>query len=260
MASINEDPTSFGQTAGSDLRVLVAEDNRVNQEVARRALESAHCWVDIAPDGAAAVRMFQDSCYDLILMDCSMPRLDGYGATAAIRDLERATGEHVPIVALTADAAAGNRDRCLTAGMDDFLPKPVRPAALRGLMSLWCGTILAEPEILRRAPSPRYSPVAAGRRLDSQIAEAFLGQAPGDLETIKQALADSDPVRLSRAAHRMKSSCAVVGSPNGESLCRALEVQGKSHDLQGAASLVASLELEMVALGSRLGRHLQVAA
>jgi len=107
------------------LRVLVAEDNVVNQRVATLLLERLGCLVDIARDGAQAVEMWSHRTYDVVLMDCQMPEKDGFEATAAIRRAERGTGTHIPIIAMTANAMTGDRERCLRAGMDSYLSKPV---------------------------------------------------------------------------------------------------------------------------------------
>ncbi len=121
-------------------RVLVAEDNLVNQEVALAMLESWGCEGLVAETGAAAVDMIQRETFDVILMDCQMPVMDGYQATAEIRRLairQRSTGRPVPIIALTANAMPGDRDRCLAAGMDDFLHKPFREHELRAVVATW---------------------------------------------------------------------------------------------------------------------------
>ena len=126
------------------LRVLVAEDVPVNQILVRRLLEKFGCQVSVAPDGRAAVEAFRDGGFDLILMDCSMPEMDGFDATRSIRAIESGREEtddsswrHVPIVALTANAMTGDRDRCLEAGMDDFLSKPIHVDDLRAALEKW---------------------------------------------------------------------------------------------------------------------------
>lgn len=118
-------------------RVLVAEDNPVNQIVATKMLEKLGCAVDMATNGEEAIAHVQRHVYDLILMDCQMPVLDGFAATAAIRERERAFARHTPIIALTANAMLGDRERCLAAGMDDYLSKPLEPAKLRGVLDRW---------------------------------------------------------------------------------------------------------------------------
>ncbi|MEZ4649277.1 MAG: response regulator [Candidatus Eisenbacteria bacterium] len=120
----------------SRIRVLVAEDNVVNQKVARRMLESLGCTVEIVGDGQEAVTRTGQASFDLILMDCRMPEVDGYTATAAIRKRE-GRRRRTPIVALTANAMAGDREHCLAAGMDDYLSKPIRPEELAMVLDKW---------------------------------------------------------------------------------------------------------------------------
>ena len=117
------------RTAGP-LAVLLAEDNVVNQKLATRLLEKMGHRVMLAANGAEAVRLHGSSQFDLILMDVQMPEMNGFEATAQIRDREKRTGDHIPIVALTAHAMQGDRDRCLAAGMDDYLSKPLNANAL----------------------------------------------------------------------------------------------------------------------------------
>lgn len=119
-------PSSNGKCA---VRLLLAEDNLINQQVAIAMLASGGYHVDTVPDGAAAVRAVADRRYDAILMDCQMPKLSGYDATAAIRARER-LGQHIPIIAMTAGARPEDRERCLAAGMDSYLSKPVSKDAL----------------------------------------------------------------------------------------------------------------------------------
>jgi CheY-like chemotaxis protein len=127
------------QGAFSFARVLVAEDNAINLKLAKRMLEKVGCRVDAAANGAEAVRMWQEFAYDVIFMDCQMPEMDGYEATEAIRRLERkhVPAKHTLIIALTANAMKGDRERCLAAGMDDFLAKPIPPDAIAKTLQRW---------------------------------------------------------------------------------------------------------------------------
>jgi CheY-like chemotaxis protein len=115
----------------------VVEDNAVNQKLAVRLLEKYGCRVDVAANGREAVEVSARIAYDCIFMDCQMPEMDGFAATAAIRQREDQTGTHVPIIAMTANATHGDRERCLHAGMDDYLPKPVKAEELQLMLQKW---------------------------------------------------------------------------------------------------------------------------
>jgi CheY-like chemotaxis protein len=128
----------------SAIRVLVAEDNVINQRVAVRMLEKLGCRVDVAANGKEAVEMIQMLPYDLVFMDCEMPELDGFEATGMIRANERITGGRIPVIAMTAHAMQGDREKCLAAGMDDYISKPVSPDQLQTALRR-CG--LAEPDL-----------------------------------------------------------------------------------------------------------------
>jgi CheY-like chemotaxis protein len=116
-------------------RILVAEDDAVNQRVACALLKREGCDVDVANDGSDALRMLSHRRYDAVFMDCQMPIMDGYTATVKIRELERSTGSHTPVIALTAHAGSADRQRCLDVGMDDFLSKPIGLPHLRRVLA-----------------------------------------------------------------------------------------------------------------------------
>jgi len=121
----------------SRARVLVAEDNAVNQRLAARMLEKRGCRVDVVANGLEAVEAVTRIAYDCVFMDCQMPEMDGYVATSLIRQREALTGAHIPIIAMTANAMEGDRERCLAAGMDDYISKPVEPHELAAAIQKW---------------------------------------------------------------------------------------------------------------------------
>jgi CheY-like chemotaxis protein len=128
------------------LRILLAEDNSVNQRVACRLLEKRGHTVAVACNGRQAIDLFDERAFDLVLMDVQMPEMDGFEATAAIRAREKATGHRIPILAMTAHAMKGDQERCLAAGMDGYVTKPIKPAALLAAIA----AASREPVALRR--------------------------------------------------------------------------------------------------------------
>jgi CheY-like chemotaxis protein len=145
------------RSAGCPVRVLVAEDNVVNQRVAVRILEGLGLRADVAANGRETVRMFELLPYDLVLMDCQMPEMDGYEATREIRRRE-VPGRHVAIIAMTADAMAGCREQCLGAGMDDFIAKPVALETLFQALQRWVPVKEPEPARSERQDTPPEAP------------------------------------------------------------------------------------------------------
>ena len=122
---------------GHPLHILLAEDNAVNQKVVVRLLEKQGHFVEVAANGALALKALARDTFDLVLMDVQMPVLNGYDATQAIRAGEQSTGRHIPVVALTAHAMKGDREICLNAGMDDYLGKPIHPMELEAVLKRW---------------------------------------------------------------------------------------------------------------------------
>ena len=233
--------------------VLVAEDNLVNQMVARGVLEGLGYQVQFAPDGleaVAAVTATPDR-FVAVLMDCQMPRLDGYEATRMVRELER-PGARVPVIAMTASTVMGERDRCLAAGMDDILVKPVDFALLETTLASWielgsapdrggsdevdaCGVLdLARVQMLRDLRPGDQSFL-------EQFVDAFLARAPYDVEAIGLAVRDGDHPRLIESAHGLRGSAQNLGALAIGQVCQALEDAGRRGDSVVAADLVPAL-------------------
>jgi len=138
------EPTIETRTQQSRWRILLAEDNVANQMVATGLLQKVGCRVDVSANGREAVELWRHLPYDLILMDCNMPEMDGYEATAEIRRRE-SSDQHIPIIAITANAMQGDRERCLEAGMDDYISKPIDPQQLQAALARF---LLAEQDSL----------------------------------------------------------------------------------------------------------------
>jgi two-component system sensor histidine kinase/response regulator len=196
------EPERLGARVAEGAHVLVAEDNAVNRLLAVRLLERLGCSVDVATNGAEAVEMSAASDYAAIFMDCQMPVLDGYEATGRIRERE-AGGARVPIVAMTANTMKGDRERCIAAGMDDYLPKPLRVEDL---------------EIaLGRALD------ADGDWIDAEIMELFLEETSAQLDALSEAADAGDTAEVERLAHTVKGAAATVGAARLAELAAEIE-------------------------------------
>ncbi|WP_291990221.1 response regulator [Candidatus Accumulibacter sp. ACC007] len=252
-------------------RVLVAEDNPVNQAVAGAMLESLGVAYSLADNGQIALDRLINEAFDLVLMDCQMPEMDGFEATAQIRVRQREglLRDHLPIVALTANAVEGDRERCLAAGMDDYLSKPFTHAHLATALRRWLpgktATAAAKPSL----PSPPSPPAASstatdtpcrinGRALDAirslpgphgamllgKVIDAYLADTPPRLAQMQAAAAACDAQALRKAAHALKSSSANVGAEYLTTLCRQLEAVTRQETLLSAKPLLQEVEFE----------------
>ncbi|MFZ1555753.1 MAG: response regulator, partial [Nitrospira sp.] len=254
-----------------DAHILLAEDNPVNQDVASSMLEMLGCRITIAPNGRAAVEAATTGRFDLILMDCQMPEMDGFTATAAIRRQEATASDrrHVPVIALTANAMEGDRARCLAAGMDDYLTKPFTVAQLHAFLTQWLTPQSAKASETDQASSPHTTdadePAATeeapvSTTIDKTAWDAILSlQRPGRpdilarvlatylddsrllVEQIRSAVQLQDSVALSQAAHRLKSSSAQLGVLATAAHCKELETLGRLARIDEAAHLLSQL-------------------
>jgi PAS domain S-box-containing protein len=232
-----------------DAAILLVEDNEINCKVEGATLARLGYRPDVACDGVEAVKAAAAKLYDIILMDCQMPGMDGFEATRLIREAEE-EGRHVPIVALTANATASDRDRCLAAGMDDYLAKPVRPAALRRTLDRWLAPgsgnraeaaaggaasaavpagVDADPAILDDATIDVLRALGDGdaEMLDSLV-DLYLGQADMQLAAIARAVEAGDPAALGSVAHTLKGASSSIGAVMVGRIAAELELMGRS--------------------------------
>jgi PAS domain S-box-containing protein len=252
-------------------RVLVAEDNEVNQKVAVRILERLGYRVEVADNGREAVEACKRSPYAAVLMDGQMPVLDGFEATRRIRELE-GEGRHTPVIAMTASAMKGDRERYLEAGMDDYVSKPVTPESLEAVLKHWvqpprvatpaASTLEPPPssaeELLDETVVQSLMSVDEDGTLMDEVVSTFLRVAPARLTALRKA-AKGNAAQLERAAHSFFGSCGNLGCRRMADLCARLEVLGRSGSTEGAPDLVHALEEELAAVRPHLealpGRH-----
>jgi PAS domain S-box-containing protein len=256
-------PESSRGPSSRAMQILVAEDNRVNQRLAARLLEREGHTVTIVGSGQDAVDLAAQSAFDLILMDVQMPGLDGLQATVQIRQRECTTGGHVPIVAMTAQAAESDRRRCLACGMDAYVTKPVHvPALLKMIQSVGAGGTVMNTEVRESAPvetqlrqldeALAISRVGGDVDLLKEVVGLFLDDYPTTLEKIKSAVAAQDASALEHSAHSLKGSVSTFGAQRAFEAAFALEKQGRSGDLESASAGLLELEQALAALRPEL--------
>ena len=232
----------------SHVRLLVVEDNPVNQKVAVRQLERLGYSAQVASNGLEAVEITSRIAFDLIFMDCQMPEMDGFEATRAIRRRENGQAR-IPIVALTANALAGDRERCLAAGMDDYLSKPVSERDLAATLERWVshpgpGEVVQQPPLDEAVlQSLRALSFGAGDFL-REVADLFLVDVPPRLESITAAAQRKDAAELASAAHALKSSAGNIGATRMHALSWKLEQMGKTGVSGDAEAVVQQLKNE----------------
>jgi CheY-like chemotaxis protein len=259
--------TSMAPLAG---RVLVVEDQPLNREVAIGILVSLGLQVETANNGREALDVLRTRRFDAVLMDCEMPIMDGFSATAALRRREPA-GTHIPIIALTADATAAGREACLAAGMDDYLAKPFRREALHATLARWLlgKPEPAQPHVAALDSTPPGEPTLDGATLDAlralprsgtkdmltHIGELYLSDSRGLIASIEGSLSDANSAELARAAHAWRSYNGNVGALGLARLCRELEDSARQGDFAAAREIYAQIS----ALHVRVRDELQFA-
>ncbi len=228
------------------LSILLVEDSIINQHVAVGLLKSWGHSTVVASNGQEAVTCFQAQPFDLIIMDVQMPELDGYAATAIIRETEKATGGHIPIIAMTAAAMTGDRERCLDAGMDKYVTKPIHPADLHRTIAEFIQPLPASAESTDPPPSPHgdacSAPPATAAVWDWHEAEERIPGGPEAVRKMAQLLVDelpklrtsldearqrADARSFERTAHTLKSSAAVFGATRVVAIAQKFELQGR---------------------------------
>jgi two-component system sensor histidine kinase/response regulator len=262
----------FEITATNGGKILLVEDNPVNQKVAVSYLRKFGFAVDVATNGREAIEAVYRNCYDLVLMDCQMPEMDGYEATATIRACE-ARGEiahRTPIIAMTASAMSGDREHCFAVGMDDYLAKPIEPSKLREVVSRWCdgGKKYAVP---RRNGKPRAAKESLNAAVDdsalaefanletenpgflADLIELFLQDTAQSVARLRTLAAKNNLREINFLAHKIKGSSGTFGAKYLSRLCQELEQSCRADDLSAARRLTLEVQNEF----ARVKEHFQ---
>jgi CheY-like chemotaxis protein/HPt (histidine-containing phosphotransfer) domain-containing protein len=267
------------------MHILLADDNLVNQKVARRLFEQMGYHIDIAGDGVEAIEAIRQHPYDMIFMDVQMPEMNGLEATQRVREIEKESGKSASIIiAMTASAMAGDREKCIQAGMDDYLSKPVRPEAVQVAIERWgplarkahpkpvAGDPPAVLPSLRPSPnggSPAVSAPAAADEppvdLDRftemsgseeaqvrDLMEMYLAQTSGQLRELRVAVEAGEVKDVGRVAHKAAGASATCGMNGIVPVLRELERQGREGRLDGATVLVMQAGKELERIGGFL--------
>ena len=266
LAGVEPRPAAEPRTSAalvSSRRVLVVEDNPVNQLVAVGLLEALGYTARTAEDGVEALEALQQEPFDAVLMDVQMPRMDGYTATRAIRTAENG-GERLPVIAMTASAVEGERERCLAAGMDDFLTKPVDPSALAAVLDLWMpdgdpagarnltlvsipptpDSELLEGLALERLDELRDLDPGNTTYLDRAIGN-FVANTPGTLDTIRAAAEAGDAAVLKQVSHKLAGGALNLGVNAAGRTAQEIELVADTGSTDAAAPLVDRLEADL---------------
>ena len=250
---------------GRKLDILVAEDNAVNQKVAIYQLQKLGFQPDVVENGKVALAALARKRYDVVFMDCQMPELDGYAATRELRRIEGGS-RHTWVIAMTANSLEGDREKCLAAGMDDYVSKPVKPADLTGVLSRFSGTVSDA-----RTPVPantqgvvdpgtlagfREMGGQGGENLLASLIGTFLENTPLVLAEAHAALARRAAPELERAAHTLKGSCSNFGAAGMRAACERLERAAHQGPLGSASAMLAAIEREFALVRAALEREL----
>jgi CheY-like chemotaxis protein/HPt (histidine-containing phosphotransfer) domain-containing protein len=242
-------PGAINAPSFTGRRVLVADDNPVNRQVATRMLEKIGCVVDVAENGRQAVDMHLARPYELILMDCQMPELDGWEATTCIRAQE-ANGQHTPIVALTACSTPADRQQCRQSGMDDFISKPLRPQVLRDVLARLLPAMEAG---IAESPADTLEAVHDMFGEDfAELARMYRADSPPRIAMLREAGAAGDAARVAKIAHALSGSSASIGASHLSTLCKVLELSSKAGVLDQLGAALDAIENEYDRVSARL--------
>ncbi len=236
-------------------RILLVEDNPINQKVAINFLDKLGLKANVALNGAEALKLYERFSYDLILMDCQMPVMDGYEATRKIRKMEKNGKKHIPIIAMTAHSMPGDMEKCINAGMDDYIAKPFDPETFNTIIDKWLEK-LNEPAKEAPFKPEKTNPlifnekdmmmrVLEDRNFGKKLVNVFLDDASKRIISLENSISGKDIKTSRREAHTLKSSSANVGGEILSELAKKIEGKCANEDLEGAKKLIPELKKQM---------------
>ena len=237
-------------TEVKSLHILLAEDNVVNQKVAVRILERQGHKVEVAENGKEALKLLEARTFDVVLMDVQMPEMNGFEATACIRSLEKTTGAHLPIIAMTANAMKGDRERCLAEGMDGYISKPIKiPELLEALQTLTSpppslenNDSIVDPKTFSFDTDEVLASVDHDFEELKELVRLFASVLPGSLKAVQEAIAKNDARALNRSSHDIKGTLVNFYAPAAVNAAFELEKMGHDGQLVDAEATFAALE------------------
>jgi CheY-like chemotaxis protein/HPt (histidine-containing phosphotransfer) domain-containing protein len=245
------------RTAGRSLRILLAEDNPVNQQLALQLLEKRGHSVIVAENGRQAIEAIEKHAFDLVLMDVQMPEMGGLEATEAVREKEKTSGAHLPIVAMTAHAMEGDREKCLRSGMDGYVAKPIDPKSFLRTVEQYAtlGMTVEVPLSASEESAKKCLDAAAllgrftgNRKLLGSIVKTFREDCPEMMGRIREALKKHDPRAVADAAHALKGSVGNFGATAAFETAREIEKGARQGTLDGTWDKYATLEDDIAQL------------
>ncbi|MFJ7565603.1 response regulator [Herminiimonas sp. NPDC097707] len=240
-------------------RILVVDDNAVNLQVAQQMLGRFGCKIDTAKSGAQALLLSGEQHYDLILMDCQMPQMDGYQTTALLRAAENAD-THAIIIGWSAGINRNERDTCLAIGMDDFISKPMRMRALNDMLMRWlhsqpvCGVVTLQQDDELEATQQMFGADFI------ELAQLFLKDSPKRLAHLQEVSAGKDAIAIAKLSHVLCGSSASIGASALAALCRELEIRAKNNELDDAPSHFHAIACEYARIDAKLHSMLNTAS
>ena len=259
---------SLRESRKNTLKILIAEDNPTNQAVALSVLKKLGYYGEIAANGREALEKIAGAAYHLVLMDCQMPEMDGYEATRIIRRKRFKTpeGKDLPIIAMTAHAMAGDREKCLRSGMNDYISKPIRPAVLAGVLEKWLPQserqfVESPAKLPQREDMPPFneqellSRVLDDREIARSVLADFLMDIPKQVAELKNFHADKELFNVMKKAHNIKGAAATVAAAGLSRIAAQMELACEENRPEKIAPLITLFEKEFLRFGAFLDNH-----